>query len=391
MSIINSSSILLPNDEVSLFNYSVVACDQFTSDQNYWDEVARLADGVPSTAHFILPEIYLETRWEEERLEQLAQVTKSYIDNVLTNVTDGMIAVERTLQDGTVRQGLVAVIDLEEYAFDGSDVSILPTENTIVSRIPARCEARRRSVLECPHILMLLDNAEKNIVEPLFDRELLKIYDTKLQQGGGSIKGYAITDKEMIAQLQQKITRLYVGDGNHSLAAAKTLYEELTQQIGDRALEHPARYCLVEIVNLYSNALPVLPIHRVLFNIDKQKFLAVADKFFNGGDAHLSIYSGDGTISIGYDSSKYPLAVLAADAVCEAVINEYPDATVDYIHGDDELKAFAKHSVGMLMPYPIKADLIPYIEKNGVFPKKYFSLGHGTDKRYYMECRKITV
>ncbi len=389
MSVIKKTKILLPNESVSLYNYAVVACDQFTSNAEYWDEVARLAEGVPSAAHYILPEIYLETRWEHERLEQLPSRTAEYLEEVLTRSVDGAIAVERKLADGSVRLGLVVAIDLEQYAFDGSQVAILPTENTIVSRIPARCEARRRSSLECPHILMLLDNAERDIIEPLFDLSLPLVYDTPLQQGGGSIKGFAVEDDATLELLSKAITKLYVGDGNHSLAAAKTLYEEKKQQLGDAAVDHPSRYCLVEIINLYSEALPVLPIHRVIFGVSEEQFMFTAKKILTPGDARLEVYIGDAARKIAYDSQEYSLAVLATDAVCEAVLMEYDGSSVDYIHGDEELKEFAKQGVGLLMPYPKKSELIPYIEKNGVFPKKYFSLGHGPDKRYYLECRKI--
>ncbi len=390
MKIINKTPILLPSDDVSLTRFAVVACDQFTSNKPYWNEVERLAESVPSSAHFILPEIYLHTEWEQHRLEQLPTVTKQYIRDVLTNVVNGAVAVERILSDGSVRQGLVVAIDLEQYAFDGSSANILPTENTIVSRIPARCEARRRSELECPHILMLLDDAEKGIIEPIFKQPLKKLYDFELQQNGGKIKGYAVTDDRMLEDIQVKITKLYVGDGNHSLAAAKTLYQEIKQQIGDAATDHPARYCLVEIVNLYSDALPVLPIHRILFNVNLEDFKKISNDVLGNGKGRISIYHRDGEHIIEYDENRYPLCVLATDVVCEEVIKKVDGATVDYIHGDDELRELSKDGIGLLMPYPQKSELIPYIEKNGVFPKKYFSLGHGTDKRYYLECRRIT-
>ncbi len=390
MSLIEKSRILLPNGDVDLSAFAVVACDQFTSNADYWAKAEEIANGKPSALHFILPEIYLETSKEQKRLAELSEVTKSYLGDVLTTSVDGFVAVERTLHDGSVRQGLVAAIDLERYAFDGSPCDILPTERTVASRIPSRCEARRLSALECPHILMLLGDAACGVIEPLFPCKGELLYDTPLQQGGGSIKGYAITDNTTVEQLKSAVTKLYVGDGNHSLAAAKTLYEEIKTRLGATAQHHPARYCLAEIINLYSPALPVLPIHRAFFGCDAQHIETAAAKLFSGGDGELIIYGGEEKFVINYDEKKYPVTVLAADELFAEIQKAVPGAHVDYIHGDEELMELVREgAAGCMMPYPEKEKLIPYIEQNGVFPKKYFSLGHGADKRYYIECRNI--
>ncbi len=390
MKIIEKSTILLPDMGTDLYSYAVVACDQFTSNPEYWSEVERLAENKPSTAHIVLPEIYLNTEQEKHRLRNLSELSRRYSQRLLNRRIDGAIAVERTLADGAVRRGLVVSVDLDCYAFDGGKADILPTEKTILSRIPARCEARRLSALECPHIIMLLDNPGKDIIEPLFDLELPLLYTTRLQQGGGSIKGYELNNDDVFSDLQNKITRLYVGDGNHSLAAAKTLYEELKKELGEKeAAKHPARYCLVEIVNLYSEALPVLPIHRVLFSVSEADVMTYSGEVLGKGDGVLYMLTPSGDLELSYDENKYPLAVLAADAVCEAVAMHHNQSEIDYIHGDEELRELCTNAIGFLMPTPDKSQLLPYIEKNGVFPKKYFSLGHGADKRYYLECRNI--
>ncbi len=392
MKIIEKSTILLPDIATDLYSYAVVACDQFTSNPEYWDEVERLAENRPSTAHIILPEIYLNSEQEKQRLRNLSELTRRYSERLLNRKIDGAIAVERTLADGSIRRGIVVAVDLECYEFNGNSAAILPTENTIVSRIPARCEARRLSTLECPHILMLLDNPENSVIEPLFNLDLKLLYTTNLQQGGGSIKGYAVTDESAFSKLQKQITKLYVGDGNHSLAAAKTLYEEIKADLGEKATNHPARYCLVEIINLYSEALPVLPIHRVLFSASIEEVKEAANSVLGSGNGELNIITPEDDVILNYDETKYPLAVLAADAICETIVESKTDAHIDYIHGDDELRSLsADNAIGFLMPTPNKSELIPYIEQKGVFPKKYFSLGHGADKRYYLECRKIVT
>ncbi len=397
MNLIEKQTILLPREGTDLHKFAVVACDQFTSNEEYWDEAKRLADGVPSTLDFIIPEIYLGSEYEESKLESLSSVTEKYLNEILTRKTCGFIAVERKLEDGSVRQGLVAAIDLEEYRFDGGDCKIRPTEQTVPERIPSRCEARRKSALECPHILMLLDDASCSVVENLFDDKGGILYEAELQQGGGSIKGYAITDEATIEKLKKSIDMLYVGDGNHSLAAAKTLYEEVKKELGEAAKDHPSRYCLAEIVNLYSPALPVLPIHRAVFDATEGEVVEAAAELFaeaesldNVGYLEMSLSHRPNPIKVPYDTNRFPLAVMAADAVITELKKVNPDAKVDYIHGDEELaELVSEGAVGFAMPTPEKSELIPYILKNGVFPKKYFSLGHGNDKRYYMECRGI--
>ncbi len=389
MKLIVKTTVLVPDLGTDLFSYAVVACDQFTSDPDYWREVEQLAENRPSTAHIILPEIYLNSEQEKLRLRNLPELTRRYSEVLLTRKIEGAIAVERTLADGSVRHGIVVAIDLERYEFNGNNADILPTENTIMSRIPARCEARRLSALECPHILMLLDDPDRQTIEPVFELDLPILYTTQLQQGGGSIKGYSITDTDLFSKLQKQIERLYVGDGNHSLAAAKTLYEEIKAERGEAAANHPARYCLVEIINLYSDALPVLPIHRILFNVSNHDVECIAKEILGSGGGSLTLVVAEDSFTFEYDEKKYPLAVLAADAICETAVERFKDAEIDYIHGDNELVELSKSGVGFLMPTPDKSTLISYIEKNGVFPKKYFSLGHGADKRYYLECRKI--
>ena len=285
--------ILLPSEQVPLEQWGCIACDQFTSDRSYWQRAEETAAGAPSTLNLILPEVYLEDGDADARVEKIHATMQDYAQNVLTRAVDGFIYVERTEQSGRVRQGLVGKIDLEAYSYaQGARQAIRPSERTVEERIPPRMAVRRGACLETPHVMMLADDPACTLIEPIGARknELRKVYEGELMLGGGHIAGWAVEDPAMLAQIDAALAALgsqeafdakypqargakpltlAVGDGNHSLAAAKACWEELKATLTPEEREsHPARWCLAEVCNVHSPAIEIEPIHRVLFNVD---------------------------------------------------------------------------------------------------------------------------
>ena len=285
--------ILLPSAQIPLEQWGCIACDQFTSDREYWQKAEAAAAGSPSTLNLILPEVYLEDGDADARVETIHATMKDYEQNVLTRSVDGFIYVERTEQSGRVRQGLVGMVDLEAYSYRrGAPCAVRPSESTVESRIPPRMKVRTGAALETPHIMMLADDPGCTLIEPVaaHKAELPKVYEGELMLGGGHIAGWAVEDPALIAQIEHALdvlgsqeefdkkypdaTRrdpltLAVGDGNHSLATAKACWEELKKTLTpEQAANHPARWCLAEVCNVHSPAIEIEPIHRVLFNVD---------------------------------------------------------------------------------------------------------------------------
>ena len=285
--------ILLPSEQIPLEKWGCIACDQFTSDRDYWQKAEAAAAGSPSTLNMILPEVYLEDGDADARIEKIHATMDEYARNVLTRAVDGFVYVERTEQSGKVRQGLVGMVDLEAYSYRrGEKCTVRPSESTVESRIPPRMKVRTGASLETPHIMMLADDPGCTLVEPIGARksELKKVYEGELMQGGGHIAGWAVEDPAMLAQIDAALAALgsqeafdakypqargakpltlAVGDGNHSLASAKACWEELKKTLTpEQQLTHPARWCLAEVCNVHSPAIEIEPIHRVLFNVD---------------------------------------------------------------------------------------------------------------------------
>ena len=285
--------ILLPGENIPLEKWGCVACDQFTSDRAYWEQADAVVGGCPSTLRLILPEVYLEDKDAAQRVENIHAAMDEYSRDVLTRAVDGFVYVERTEQSGRVRQGLVGKIDLEAYSYEkGARPAIRPSERTVTERIPPRMAVRRGAALETPHVMMLADDPGCTLVEPIgaHKSELKKLYEGELMQGGGHIAGWAVEDPAMLAQIDAALAALgsqeafdarypqargaapltlAVGDGNHSLAAAKACWEELKATLTPEEREsHPARWCLAEVCNVHSPAIEIEPIHRVLFNAD---------------------------------------------------------------------------------------------------------------------------
>ncbi len=413
----SSADILLPDfGSVDANKWAVIACDQFTSEEHYWQEVEATVGQAPSTLRLILPEVYLKEN--ESRIEKINLDMDNYLKKILFSHHDSMIYTERTQSDGKIRKGIVLAVDLECYDFHrGASSLIRATEATVIERIPPRVAIRRDAKIELPHIMLLIDDPECTVIEPLFECEHASLaYDTPLMLGGGHIKGYFLSDAEKQAvsnALDALITPeamearygdrelapllFAVGDGNHSLATAKTIYEELKAELGEKAAaEHPARYALVEIVNIHDGAMKFEPIYRVMFGIDPEdvkQALAIYLAKLNGGFDPQSIeyhtFSGSGVLCA--QCPEKTLTVATLQDFIDEYIKTHPLAEVDYIHGEDSVKSLIRRdSIGFLFSGMSKSELFKTVIYDGALPRKTFSMGHARDKRYYLECRKIT-
>lgn len=429
----SGADILLPAADTDMNKWAVVACDQFTSQPQYWHDTENYIGDAPSTLQFILPECFLEDVTEETIAGIQHNMTRLFKENFFTEYKDAMIYVERTDSTGNMRAGLVGKIDLEEYDYHaGSTSKIRPTEATIIERIPPRMKVRQGALLEAPHIMLLLDDIEKTVIEPLgkLCDKLPVIYDFPLMNGGGHIKGYLV-EEAMRKNLQSALdklcsddyfTRTYgmpdkapvyfaTGDGNHSLATAKACYEHLKRTYPEKDLSnHPARYALVELVNLHSPALEFEAIHRVITKTDDEALLQAMMAelgLIKCQDDCEATQTGECMQSA---SSLQRLGIVQNGQVREMMITkptskltvgslqQFLDAyleehagEIDYIHGNDVLCKLTKQSgsIGFLLPDPEKKDLFPSVISDGALPRKTFSMGHAADKRYYLECRRI--
>lgn len=412
------ANILLPKtDNMEL--WSVIACDQYTSEPEYWNKVKEIVKDKPSTLNLILPEIYLEENDVEERINKINQNMKELVSkDFFKEYPDSMFYIERTQSDGLVREGLIGMVDLEAYSYEtGSTSMIRATEKTVIERIPPRVKVRKNALLELPHIMILIDDDTKDIIESLKNKvtEQDKVYDFNLMQNGGHIKGYVLPDKdanEVITKLEKLANKEYfnqryglkdkevllfaMGDGNHSLATAKACYEELKKTMPkEEYLNSPARYALVEIVNLHSSALEFEAIHRVIFNTDVKKLLKELETYYEISYEETAAQKIDyitkdkeGSIWIRNPKSNIPVGSL------QIFLDDYlknNEGKIDYIHGEDVVRKFAKeeNNIGFILPTMKKQDLFKTVILDGALPRKTFSMGHSNDKRYYLESRKI--
>ena len=420
-----AADILLPAAEVPLDPWACIAVDQFTSQPEYWQRAEHLADGKPSTLHIVLPEAYLGTPQEAERLESIRRTMEEYRKSVLTRKVHGYVYVERTQMDGTVRQGLVGAVDLEAYDYaKGSKPAIRPSESTVVERIPPRLKVRRGATLETPHVMMLADDADCTLIEPigLIKNQLPPLYDGELMLGGGHLRGWAVEDPALIAQIDSALAALAdpaafarrwpaakgqqpmvlaVGDGNHSLATAKAYWEELKPTLTEEQRRtHPARWCLAEVCNVHSPAIEIEPIHRVVFGIGARELYAALDAWDQQqgssttmSDQRLRLADAHGESAVALANPPAPLTVGSVEAFLADFLPAHPGVTVDYIHGESTALALAsdpaRPATAILLPDFAKADLFKGVVLGGVLPRKTFSMGHAEEKRYYIECRKI--
>ena len=410
--IFSKADILLPKD-CSMTKWSTVACDQYTSEPDYWREVESLTKGAVSAYNLILPEVYLEDNDVEQRIERINLQMAEYLSKgIFESLPSCYIYVERTLKNGSVRKGVVGAIDLEEYDYaKGSKSKIRATEKTVIERIPPRLKVRVNAPVELPHVMILLDDARREIIESLSAKKdsFKKVYDFDLMMDSGHITGYIIDD-ESAKEFEHKLEGLNdiaafnakysvsessplvfaVGDGNHSLATAKEYYRQIKEKIieGD---ESSARYALCELVNLHDESLEFEAIHRVIFDIDTDKFIEELSRFAHEGDGEQSFVLVHEGMATKY-SVNNPTANITVGSV-QSFIDNYIESNggrVDYIHGDEVVYELSRgNNMGIILEAMDKSDLFKTVIVDGALPRKTFSMGEACDKRFYTEARKI--
>ena len=389
------ADILLPKSDLE--KWSVVACDQYTSEPEYWDDVERIAAGSPSSLNIILPEVFLK-KDNSRKIDAINATMEKYLeDGVFEEHKSSMVYVERR-SNGTIRKGIVGLVDLEEYDYSaGSHALIRATEQTVVDRLPPRIEIRRNASLEMPHILLLIDDPKRSVIEPLNRKkyDFTKAYDFELMKHGGKIKGWFLDDNT-VAQVQDALDKLVegsddkmlfaVGDGNHSLATAKECYNLSKNPL--------SRYALVEVVNIHDESIQFEPIYRVLFNVDPLDFIGKFEEYTTKhGDDNIQRFNfiaqgAAGSIHV-CSTAKLPIGTL--QSFIDIYAETHPKMTVDYIHGSEVVANLSKsrNTLGFIYDGMSKSELFPAIRADGSLPRKTFSMGHAEDKRFYLEARKI--
>jgi hypothetical protein len=432
--------ILLPKDGVDLHKWAVIAVDQFTSQPEYWEQAEAIVGDAPSTLRITLPEIYLERPGEAERIQSVRKTMREYMDAGILEPREGLIYVERTVPSslgtgaGKTRKGLMMCLDLERYDYTkGSTSLIRATEGTIIDRLPPRMKIRTGAPLELPHILVLIDDPQKTVIEPIgaAKDKLQKLYDFELMLESGHIVGYAVDDQELengvVAALRalaqpEAFTAKYgldadapvllfaMGDGNHSLATAKAVWEQMKPNVG---MEHPARYALVELENVHDEGLEFEPIHRVLFGLKTDFYAVLAEKFgadytytpsasademvqtVNAGDPAGQLIGfvgggkGFGVARIANPASNLPVGSL--QPVLDTFLKQEGAEKIDYVHGADVTVRLGQQpgNLGIYLPGMAKGDLFKTVILDGALPRKTFSMGEAREKRFYVEARKI--
>jgi len=409
------ADILLPRDcDLSL--WSVVACDQYTSRPEYWLRVERRVGRAPSALRLILPESCLEGPSVETDIMEVNNTMSRYLrEGRFQEYPDALIYVERTLDNGKTRRGLIGAVDLEAYDYEpGSDALVRATEGVVLSRIPPRVAVRKNAPIELPHVMLLVDDPHRMIIEPLSARtgEMELLYDFDLMEGGGHIKGWLLTPelKERVLRAlntqrdrveQETVGLLFaVGDGNHSLAAAKACYER-RKEMTDRSQwpSLPSRYALCELVNLHDEGVDFEPIHRVVFGVKPEELLDALMEYYPSalrgrgeGQVISFVISRWSRGEITVNQSEFRLTVGTLQNFLDAYIASHPRARVDYIHGAEEAVTLAEEredAVAFLLPGMDKGELFPTVIHDGALPRKTFSMGQAQDKRFYLEARKI--
>ena len=409
------ANILLPDfKKADAQKWAVIACDQFTSEPEYWEDVSRIIGDAPSTLDLFLPEVYLSEA--AERLPKIHKQMKNYLENILVSHENAMMSIERTLSDGSVRNGLILAVDLEAYDYTkGSTALIRATERTVLERLPPRVAIRRHAEIELPHVMIFINDPDKTVIEPLENAKTEYLYDTELMKNGGHIRGRLLTDDEqeqVSKALDALITpeamdSLYgdaslapllfaVGDGNHSLASAKAAYEEIKMNLGEEAKDHPARYALCEIVNIHDEAIKFEPIYRVMFGVDPHDVLESLKEYavtLDGAEEAQGalVISKDFEEIVGFAKPCHQLTVGTLEKFIKNYLKTHEGASCDYIHGENSVRSLSAKSgaVGFLFDGIQKEQFFSTVIREGALPKKTFSMGHAEDKRYYIEARKI--
>lgn len=408
--ILKNADILLPQDGIDLQKWSVIACDQYTSEPEYWDSVEEIVGENPSTLHMIYPEIYLEEG--EGRIGKINKTMKAYLANGLfQKLPSSYVYVERKTLNGKIRRGLVGCVDLEEYDYSrDSKAKIRATEGTVLERIPPRVKIRRDAPLESPHIMLFADDPENLLLGSAERAKADKLYDFELMKGGGHICGYRIGNQQGIqaalaalsdpSRFEQRygtkdVMLFAVGDGNHSLATAKECWNQLKPSLSEQERQnHPARFALVEIVNLYDPSIVFEGIHRIVFDCDPEDLLRELEGYFkpDGGDVHtITCCRGDKQFALHIPKQYDPLAVGALQKFLDWYLSGHA-GKVDYIHGEGAVQKLSekKNSIGFLLPSIEKDAFFESIVQGGPLPRKTFSMGDADEKRYYLECRQLS-
>lgn len=427
-------TVYLPKPGVDLQKWAVIACDQFTSEPEYWNDVEKVVGDAPSTLRLTFPEVYLEEAGGEERIKNIQAAMKKYMDEGILQPHDGFVYVERQTLHGKTRKGLVLCLDLEAYDFNkGSSSLIRATEGTIIDRLPPRIKIREGAMLEFPHILVLIDDPNKTVIEPLAaaKNSFEKLYDFELMLGSGHIAGYSVNagfENQVVEALRGlaepetfatkygvdkslPVLLFAMGDGNHSLATAKAIWDKIKGEVG---MDHPARYALVEIENVHDEALEFEPIHRVVFGLKKDilaemsahfganyKYTAVANgaemiqrvNNANGANQLIGVVGGGqqfGVIEIANPPTN--LAVGTIQVFLDAFVKNGGGEKIDYVHGTDVVERLSLQSgnVGFYVAGMHKNELFKTVILDGALPRKTFSMGEAKEKRFYMEARRIT-
>ena len=427
--------LMMPGKKVDLTKWACVACDQYTSQPDYWNSVEQIVGDAPSTLRLMLPEIYLEKPGEAERIVAIRKAMNDYMaDGTLENRGEGFVFTRRTV-DGKVRNGLVVALDLECYDYSkGSTTLIRATEGTIVERIPPRLKIRDGATLELPHILVLIDDDKKSVIEPIAEKldKIEQLYDFDLMMNGGHVEGWLVNDEGMVTDVINALTALVdpnkygtemppllfaMGDGNHSFATAKANWEKCKAELTEEERkDHPARYALVELENVHDDGIVFEPIHRVVFNVNVPEFLdrLKAKLAEQNGDCEIDFYACENCMAKakaaipegahvvpviiegkeGLIVVKHPAAQLEVGTLQNALdvlLKETPGASIDYIHGADVVRELGskENNIGFLLPPMQKSAFFRTVVFDGALPRKTFSMGEAHEKRYYLECRKI--
>ena len=427
------ADILLPNKHIDPGKWAVIACDQFTSEPEYWQAAEKYVADSPSTLNLILPEVYLEKAETRDRTRETQQAMREYLDGGLLESHQGFILVRRTAE-GKTRHGLMLALDLERYDYNkGSQSLIRATEGTIVDRLPPRMKIREGAALELPHILVLIDDPQRTVIEPLAAKtdQLDQLYNFDLMLGSGHLEGYAIndtaTEQGIISALEkladpaafhqkygvgedQDVLLFAMGDGNHSLATAKAIWEKIKAEVG---MDHPARYALVEIENVHDEGLEFEPIHRAIFNLksdlrvdlktafgdnlrladcqNKEEMVHIVDNQTDVSEQAIGIITPAGFQVAFISNPAFNLPVGTIQEFLDGWLKAGKAESIDYVHGEDVVCRLGSQTgnAGIYLPGMDKSDLFKTVILDGALPRKTFSMGEAREKRFYMECRKI--
>lgn len=412
MKTFRAADILIPQN-IDLTKWSTVACDQYTSEPEYWNDVCEIVGDAPSALKITFPEIYLEDSDSDERIKNINKTMEIYINSGLfKKYENSFVYVKRDIGDGRIRKGLIGAVDLEDYDFNKASTSyVRATEGTVLERIPPRVKIRENAKLEMPHIMILIDDVERNVIEPLDAKinNFEKVYDFELMKNSGHLTGYVL-DKESADNVCTALDRLEenakqldnmlvfaVGDGNHSLATAKTCWENIKKNLSETEKEnHPARFALVELVNIHDSSLEFEPIHRVVFGANPVNMIEAFMQYYEGasktdnGGQHIKYVYGDAEGDLYVKDAPHQLAVGTLQKFLDGYIAEN-NLKVDYIHGETVVKSLAAQdgNIGFILPCMEKSELFVSVATDGALPRKTFSMGEAKEKRFYLECKSI--